>query len=54
MQYCSDSTEVITDILNSWVVIGYILIIYIEHWSNTKNREQQLEIYLIQCSEIKG
>jgi hypothetical protein len=26
---------------------------YIEHCSNNKNREKHLEIYLIQCSEIK-
>ena len=46
---------IVTDIFKLWVLNGYILIIYIEHWSNNKNnREQQLKIYLIQCSEIKG
>lgn len=44
---------IVTDILNS-LSIKWLHPIYIEHWSNNKNREQQLEIYLIQCSEIKG
>lgn len=51
---CNIVVTVLRLIVTNSLSIKWLHPNYIEHWSNNKNREQQLEIYLIQCSEIKG